>query len=411
MGLYSRQYDHTWNCRAADIGDDRTEAAQQFRQCAGSASDLISLKGALLRIIGGLKLYLGILCASLPQSGHAGSLNVAVYHTSLARPGPGILLRDILAGKDPQVLAVSQIIRHADPDILLLLDVDYDHDLLALQALRDKIGEIGSHYPYLFAARPNSGMQTGLDLDRDGKFGGPRDAQGFGQFSGQGGLALLSKYPIGTDAFQDYSPVLWQDLPEALLTLPDGQNLLEPEVLASQRLSSTAHWALPVNVDGLDIWLMAFHAGPPVFSGFADHNARRNHDEAQFWIHYLAGRFAPPPADRFILLGGSNMDPDGSNGRPAAMRALLAHPRLQDPKPKGFGWQNPTDGHRGDPALATARWPPPGPGNLRVDYILPFADWTILGSEVVWPEEGTALATTADTASRHALVMVTLATP
>lgn len=385
--------------------------AQQLWQCPGFAGDLTPDKTLLRRFVLGLVRCIVVFSFFLPHHAFAGSVDIGLYHTSLARKGPGILLRDILAGKDPQVQAVIQIIGHADPDILLLLDLDYDHDLLALTALRDKIGETGPRYPYLFAARPNTGMPTGLDLDRDGMLGGPRDAQGYGQFNGQGGMALLSKYPIGADAFQDYTTFLWRDLPGALLSLPDGQDLLQPDVMALQRLSGTSHWVIPVHIGDTPVWLMAFHATPPVFSGFVDHNARRNHDEAQFWIHFFDGQFGPQPQKHFVLLGGANMDTADSAGRPDAMLALLAHPALQDPAPRGFGWQDPTPGLRGDPALATARWPPPGPGNFRVDYVLPSADWTILTSKVVWPDQDTALAEVARTASRHALVSVTLDLP
>lgn len=341
----------------------------------------------------------------------SGTLDIAVYHTSLARSGPGLLLRDILKGEDAQVLAVTQIIAHAAADILLLLDIDYDHDLLAIKALRDRVNEAGVHYPHVFAMLPNSGMPTGLDLDRDGRHGGPRDAQGYGFFSGQGGMALLSRYPIRSKAVQDFSALLWRDLPGALLSLPDGSALLTPDVLARQRLSQTGLWVVPVTVADRDIWLMAFHAAPPVFDAFADHNARRNHDEAAFWTHYLDGAFAPPPAQSFVIAGGSNMDPKDSAGRPSAMRALLSDPRLQDPKPQGGGHHDPTPGHQGDPALDTARWPPPGPGNLRVEYILPSADLSVLDAKVIWPEPDDPLSEVAVQASRHFLVRVTLGWP
>ncbi len=348
---------------------------------------------------------------NLSQPARADTLDIAVFHTSLARNGPGLLLRDVLKGKDAQVQAVTEIIVHAAPDILLLLDVDFDHDLLALKALRDRVSAAGQHYPHVFALRPNTGMATGLDLDRDGRRGGPRDAQGYGLFSGQGGMAILSRHPIRSDGVQDHSALLWRDLPGAMLTLSDGTALLPPEVLALQRLSQVGHWAVPVLVEGLEIWLLAFHATPPVFDPFADQNARRNHDEAAFWSVYLDGRIAPPPRKRFVILGGSNMDPEDSAGRPEAMRALLSDPRLQDPKPRGGGWQEPTPKHRGDPALDTARWPPPGPGNLRAEYILPSADLTVLEARVIWPEKDTSLAATAMRASRHSLVSVTLAWP
>lgn len=39
-------------------------------------------------------------------------------------------------------------------------------------------------------------MQTGFDVDGNGWIGDARDAQGFGLFSGNGGMAVLSRLPI-----------------------------------------------------------------------------------------------------------------------------------------------------------------------------------------------------------------------
>ena len=66
-------------------------------------------------------------------------------------------------------------------------------------------------------------------------------------------------------------------------------------------------------------------------------------------------------------------------------------------------------GQRGDPALDTADWPEAdGPGNLRVDLVLPSRDLTVRASGVLWPAPGQPLAETAATASPHRLVWVDL---
>ena len=59
-------------------------------------------------------------------------------------------------------------------------------------------------------------------------------------------------------------------------------------------------------------------------------------------------------------------------------------------------------------ATDTADWDDPTPGNLRADYALPSADWTIIGSGVLWPDPTDPLAETVATASRHRLVWVDL---
>jgi len=86
---------------------------------------------------------------------------------------------------------------------------------------------------------------------------------------------------------------------------------------------------------------------------------------------------------------------------------LLADRRLQDPAPRSaYGLRAFNPDHSGDPALDTADWSDPVPGNLRVDYVLPSAGLTIVGSGVVWPQEADRVA-----ASHHGLVWVDLDIP
>ena len=67
------------------------------------------------------------------------------------------------------------------------------------------------------------------------------------------------------------------------------------------------------------------------------------------------------------------------------------------------------DGQRGDPALDTVDWPGAGeggPGNLRVDYVLPSAGLKVAGAGVFWPAPDTSGHEMAVAASRHRLVWV-----
>jgi len=340
--------------------------------------------------------------AAIP--GLAETLRIATYHTELSRKGPGLLLRDILRGEDAQVEAVAQVVGAVSPDILILQGVDYDRDLLALAALRDVIAKTGPHYPHLFALRPNTGLASGLDVDGDGKLGEPEDAQGYGWFAGEGGMAILSRHPLATDAVQDFSAMLWADLPGAIP--PPG---MAEELRAGLRLSTTGHWVVPVRMESGLLHLLTFHAGPPVFDGPEDRNGRRNHDEIVFWRQYLNGAFGPASKARFVLAGDANLDPVDSEGRKVAIRALLEDKRLQDPAPRRSGPAPEDDVQRGDPALDTAAWSGPKPGHLRVSYILPSADLTVTRSGVFWPAEGAPLAEVAARASRHRMVWVDLA--
>lgn len=318
------------------------------------------------------------------------------------------MLRDILRGEDPQIRAVAQVVARIAPDILVLQRVDYDLELRALTALRDVLADEGTNYPHFFALRPNTGMATGLDMDGDGRVGEPRDAQGYGEFSGQSGMAILSRYPLDVEKARDFSALLWRDLPGALLPEVDGKPFPSSEAQAIQRLSTVGHWVVPVRVGDIKVDLMVFHASPPVFDGPEDRNGRRNHDELKFWQHYLDGAFGAPSEAPFVLLGDANLDPADSDGRRVAIADLLSDPRLQDPRPMRAGEAAGDPGHGGDPRLDTVEWPAPGPGALRVDYILPSADLIVEDAGVYRPEAGSEAAEIMRAASRHRLVWVDL---
>lgn len=346
---------------------------------------------------------------SCVQSTYADTLRVATYNVEMQRDGPGLLLRDLIKGEDPAIDAVIAVISGSAPDILALQGFDWDFEGIALGVFADRLEHAGAQFPYRYAAQPNAGLKTDQDLDGDGRLGGPGDAQGFGAFSGRGGIAVLSRYPIRTEDVQDLSQLLWRELPGAMLPVhPDGSPFPSKAAQDIQRLSSTAHWIVPVSLpNGRTMSLMTFQAGPPVFDGPEDRNGRRNHDEIILWQAVLDGAFGPVPG-HFVLAGGANLDPRDSDGRRTAIQALLSDPRLQDPEPRSFGAeQAPDQGHEGDNALDTVDWD--GPGRLRVDYVLPSSDWRVTGAGVFWPAPDQSGHDIALRASRHRLVWVDLA--
>jgi hypothetical protein len=336
-----------------------------------------------------------ILALVLPWQAAAETLRVASWNVEMARSGPGVLLRDILRGDPAAEFAADRIAARA-PDALLLMGLDWDHEGRTLAAFQALLAARGHPMPHAYAPRPNRGLATGADLDGDGRLGTPDDAQGWGRYLGENGMAVLSRLPV--EPVRDLTPLLWRDLPGADLTA------LTDEAAEVQRLSSTGHWdvalALP---DGRRLRLLAWHAGPPVFDGPEDRNGRRNADEARLWLRYLAGDLGPAPEPPLVLMGDANLDPVDGEGRHEAIAALLASPALQDPEPRAepFG---PGPGHAGDPALDTADWPDdPGPGDLRVDYVLPSAGLRVLASGLDRPGPDAPKG-----ASRHALVWVDL---
>ncbi|WP_239450519.1 endonuclease/exonuclease/phosphatase family protein [Loktanella sp. S4079] len=284
----------------------------------------------------------------------AESYTVASFAAPLSRRGPGLLLRDLTRGEDPQIQAIVNEILSVQPDILVLTDFDYDLDGVAMNAFAALIG----NYPYQFAARPNAGLPTGFDADGNGRLGEARDAQGYGEFAGDGGIAILSRFPIGD--VTDLTALLWKDMPGAVL--PPMSELQRD----SQRLSSTNHLIVPIELPDGALNLLAFAATPPVFDGPEDRNGLRNRDELRLWTHVLNGAFGPSPAS-FVVAGNANLDPYAGNGHRDAMVQFLADPRLQDPLPQ----------------QATAYWSSrPELGPLRVSYVLPAAEWVVMDAGV-----------------------------
>ena len=78
-------------------------------------------------------------------------IRIATFNTELSRKGPGLLLRDLLRQKDPQIAAVTETITAADPDILLLQGMDWDLNSATLNAFADLLAETIAPYPHRFA--------------------------------------------------------------------------------------------------------------------------------------------------------------------------------------------------------------------------------------------------------------------
>lgn len=402
MGISSGKSIHAWHRNGPRSRDDCREAQTDLRPRQGFR----------------LGHYL-IAVWLLAGTAAADPIRIATYNAELKRDGPGLLLRDILSGADPQVASVIHVITHIDPDILLITSFDYDYDLRALSALADRLRTAGSDYPYFFANVPNTGIPTGADLDADGRLGEAEDAQGFGDFAGQGGMALLSKLPIDEASAKDFGPTLWIDLPGAALPSIRNMPYFTPATSANLRLSSVGHWDVPILLpDDTRLHLLAFHNQTPAFDGPEARNDLRNRDELMFWSRYLDAL----PNVPFVLLGDANLDPSDGDGITDAMRAFLADPRLQDPRPQSRGATEASArqggvnrDQLGDPSLDTADWPDDRgwPGNLRVDYVLPAAGLPVVNSGVFWPAQGDPLRPLLGEgegrASRHALVWVDLA--
>ena len=367
--------------------------------------------------------------AAAPPDGRGPTeLRVATYNLSLNRNAPGQLVADLTTGTNAQAKTVAEVIQRANPDIVLLNEFDYVPNDQAVNLFRDNYLEVSQggavpvEYPYAYVAPSNTGIASGFDLNNNGQTvttplapGYGDDAFGFGAFEGQFGMAVLSKYPIDTDAVRTFQHFLWKDMPGALL--PDDPNTAAPADWYSAtelnvfRLSSKSHWDVPVDVNGRTVHVLVSHPTPPTFDGAEDRNGRRNHDEIRFWADYVtpgtASRYiyddagatgGLKPGSSFVILGDQNADPLDGDSVAAAIDQLLRHPRITDPKPTSDGaveaatlqaGANLT--HRGDPKYDTADFADTAPGNLRADYVLPSRDLRVLDAHVFWPVQADPL--------------------
>jgi 3-phytase len=374
---------------------------------------------ALLATLSLLALQGAALAATSPavgSTGHRGSDRFATFNASLNRAAEGELVADLSTPDDTQAQAVAEVIQRVRPDVLLLNEFDFDAQGLAARLFQDNYLSVGHNgaapirYPFRFVAPSNTGIPSGFDLDNNGTVGGPNDAFGFGAYPGQFGMAVFSRYPILRDQVRTFQLFLWQDMPGALLpddpATPGPADWYSPEELAVFRLSSKSHWDLPVLVGGKVIHTLVSHPTPPVFDGPEDRNGTRNHDEIRLWSDYVlpsrsgylyddqGRRGGLRPGARFVIMGDQNADPFDGDSVAGAAQQLLENSRVNTsltPTSPGGPEQAVLQGganltHRGDPAFDTADFlDVPGPGNLRVDYVLPSKNLRILGGGVFWP--------------------------
>ena len=344
------------------------------------------------------------------------SARFATFNASLNRAAEGELVADLSTPDDVQAQAVAEVIQRVRPDVLLINEFDFDAEGLAARLFQRNYLSVGHNgarpifYRYRFVAPSNTGVPSGFDLDNNGSVGGPNDAFGFGAYPGQFGMAVFSRYPILRDRVRTFQRFLWRDMPGALLpddpATPAPADWYSPEELTVFRLSSKSHWDLPVLVGRKVIHTLVSHPTPPVFDGPEDRNGRRNHDEIRLWSDYVLpsrsgylyddqGRRGGLKAGaRFVIMGDQNADPFDGDSVPGAAQQLLENPRVnasRTPTSPGGPEQAVLQGganltHRGDPAFDTADFVDvPGPGNLRVDYVLPSKNLRILAAGVFWP--------------------------
>jgi hypothetical protein len=341
-----------------------------------------------------------------------GAIRVATYNVSLNRPEAGQLFAD-LSGDDEQARSVAAVIRALKPDILLLNELDWSPDTDNAQLFADKyladpkVDELGNgawELPNVFSAEVNTGVPSGLDLNRNGKAADPEDAWGYGRFPGQYGMAVLSRFDLARGQVHTFQRFRWAQLPNALRPQAEGEPpYYNDQTWQQLRLSSKSFWDVPVKTPLGVVHVLASHPTPPGFDGPEDRNGCRNHDEIRMlqyfiehadFLHDDRGEVAGLSADdSFVILGDLNSDPVDGNSRSEAIIDLLSHPRVaqfDSPKSRGGVLASEKQGaanqrHRGDPAEDTGDFSDRSVGNLRVDYALPSRQFEVVGTGVFWP--------------------------
>lgn len=352
------------------------------------------------------------------------TIRFSQFNASLNRNSEGELVRDLSTPNNAQAKAVAEIIQRTNPDVLLINEFDYVQSD-PLQPVRffqqnylslSQNGATPVNYPYVYIAPSNTGIASGFDLNNNGTAvttpGAPGygdDAFGFGNFPGQFGMLLLSKYPIDTANVRTFQNFLWKDMPGSLLatiSLPGSSTpWYSPEEQAALRLSSKSHWDVPIKVNGETVHALVSHPTPPVFDGLEDRNGKRNYDEIRFWADYISPgkndyiyddggkRGGIDAGSRFVIMGDQNADPLDGDSVNNAVWQLLQNPNINTnfiPTSSGATQQAVLQGganlnQRGNPAFDTGDFADTTPGNLRTDYVLPSVDLKINNSGVFWP--------------------------
>jgi len=361
------------------------------------------------------------------------SVRFASYNVALFRQKEGQLSKDLKSGQDTQIQNVAAVIQQVRPDVLALMEFDYDS---SGQLLRDfqqhylahsQKGQPAISYAYALPVASNTGVLSTADYDGDGKINLPQDAYGFGRYEGQYAFALLSRFPLDTAQIRSFQHFLWSKMPEAKQPMnPNQQAYYSEKAWKKFRLSSKNHIDIPIRLDDKQIiHTILAHPTPPVFDGPEDRNGLRNYDEIRLLKDYLSnasylqddkGRQGGlKPGASFVVMGDLNADPKDGDSAEGAIQQLLQHPSVHSevangsmiPRSKGGKSYNQRKGDQGDPAFDTAFF------GRRIDYVLPSKNLTILDSGVFWPAIGEDLYEQVKDkkASDHLLVWVDIRLP
>ena len=339
-------------------------------------------------------------------------IRVATFNVSLYGKKAGEIRNRLGRTGDQQAMRVAAIVQTVRPDVLLINELDFEPGGEVAKLLAKNYFSVPQNsadgnsklqpmdYPYVYSPPTNTGVDSGLDINNDGQLSTPNDAWGYGVYPGQYAFSVFSRYPIDIGRIRTFQKLRWSEFPGALRPVDPKTNqpFHSENVWNRLRLSSKNHVDVPIQLHSTVLHVLASHPTPPVFDGPEDRNGRRNHDEIDFWNHYISDPNADylvddkgnagglKPNERFVVTGDLNCDPMDGSGRREAMLTLMKYTHAASPKSDGAKNDNLENqaAHSGDPANDTASFG--NNGNMRVDFVLPSRRGLSLESSgVFWP--------------------------
>lgn len=332
-----------------------------------------------------------------------GDLRVATLHADLTGDSSAEVLEELQGGMNPRGRVLAETVQLNAPDVLVLTGVSYDDHQEIAEVLnaeylsRGQNGQTGMQYTHTYAAPTNSGIDSGADLDKDGRVGGPADALGYGRYPGERGMLVFSVHPIVEDEVRTFQEFLWEDMPENSMP-KDRFSSLEKSVL---RLPSTSMWDIPIEVPGAEdhVHVVATDLNSSAQSEASA--ASRNEDQRRMVSDYISGEswylydddgaYGGLDAGTAFVVAGSLADSTELLTQPAdevpELSSLLDAEVVQDPAPQAVTDQ-PLPERRDDQTDPQATQGLSSGAAVRSSYVLPASVLDVDRSGVFWPARG-----------------------
>ncbi|MGL6417351.1 endonuclease/exonuclease/phosphatase family protein [Aeromonas allosaccharophila] len=327
-----------------------------------------------------------------------------------------------------QIRNVAEIIQRTRPDVFLLNEFDNDgkgESTADLKAFNDNYLAHAQHaevtaisYPVMQNFATNTGLQSGYDLNLDGKTTAD-DAWGFGNYHGQYAFAVMSKYPIDTKQIRTFQTFKWKDMPgeqnpiidDCKASIPAsrqcGDAWYSDAAWQQYPLSSKNHADVPVLIKtekGEEvIHFLISHPTPPIFANAARHTVKHNRAEIAFWNDYVKGlsymtddqgtKGGLKQNAKFVIAGDLNADPLTGDGDLSAIQDLLNNPLMNQTITNGtlipVSEGGPECVSKGADCKRNLDRPNPeritNSSVLQLDHVIPSANLNAVKSGVFWP--------------------------